>query len=104
MRVYRAGIWFIILIILSFLTSWIYKEDRSTSTEQNIAFSKEVIEENALNPNIAIVTSEYHSYRAGVIAEKQEMSYGTASGQTAIWLLPTYYVRELYAILAEWIF
>ena len=84
--------------------SRIYKEDRSTSTEENIAFSKEVIEENALNPNIAIVTSEYHSYRAGVIAEKQEMSYGTASGQTAIWLLPTYYVRELYAILAEWIF
>lgn len=82
----------------------IYKEDKSTSTEENIAFSKEIIEENGLNENIAIVTSEYHSYRAGIIAEKRDISFGTAPGQTAIWLLPTYYIRELYAILAEWIF
>ena len=80
----------------------IYKEDKSTSTEENIAFSKEVIKENGLNENIAIVTSEYHSYRAGMIADKNEISYGTASGHTAIWLFPTFYVRELYGILAEW--
>ena len=84
--------------------SRIYKEDKSTSTEENIAFSKEVIKENGLNEDIAIVTSEYHSYRAGIIADKEGISYGTAAGQTAIWLLPTFYVRELYAILAEWIF
>ena len=82
----------------------IYKEDKSTSTEENIAFSKEVIKENGLNENIAIVTSEYHSYRAGIIAEKNDMSFGTASGQTAIWLFPTFYLRELYGILAEWLF
>lgn len=85
-------------------SSRIYKENKSTSTEENIAFSKEVIKKNGLNENIAIITSEYHSYRAGIIAEKNEISYGTASGKTAIWLLPTFYVRELYAILAEWIF
>lgn len=84
--------------------SRIYKEDASTSTEENIAFSKEVIKENALNPSIAIITSEYHSYRAGVIADKNGLTYGTASGQTALWLFPTYYIRELYGILAEWLF
>lgn len=82
----------------------IYKEEKSTSTDENIAFSKQIIEENGLNENIAIVTSDYHSYRAGIIAKENDMSFGTASGQTAIWLLPTYYVRELYAILAEWVF
>lgn len=82
----------------------IYKEDKSTSTEENITFSKVVIEENGLNPTVAIVTSEYHSYRATVLAEKNGLSYGTAAGHTAIWLFPTYYIRELYAILAEWIF
>ncbi len=82
----------------------IYKENQSTSTEENIAFSKEVIEENGLNQNIAIVTSEYHSYRAGIIAEKYILNYGAAPGQTAWWTLPTFYVRELYAILAEWLF
>lgn len=82
----------------------IYKEDKSTSTEENIAFSKEVITQNKLNENIAIITSEYHCYRATVIAEKNGFAYGTVSGQTAMWLFPTYYIRELYAILAEWIF
>lgn len=82
----------------------IYKEENSVSTEENIAFSKQVIEENNLNQTIAIVTSEYHTYRAAVLAEKNGLTYGSASGKTAIWLLPTYYIRELYAILAEWIF
>lgn len=82
----------------------IYKEEMSTSTAENIAFSKDIIKENGLNENIAIVTSEYHSYRAGIIAKENEVSYGTAPGKTAIWLFPTFYVRELYAILAEWVF
>ena len=84
--------------------SRIYKEEQSTSTDENIGFSKKVIEENGLEENIAIVTSEYHSYRAGIIAKENDLSFGTAPGQTAIWLFPTFYVRELYAILAEWIF
>ena len=42
----------------------IYKEDKSTSTRENIAFSKEIIEREGLNPKIAIVTNEFHEYRA----------------------------------------
>lgn len=82
----------------------IYKEDKSTSTDENIAFSKEVIEENGLNENIAIVTSEYHTYRAGIVAAENGLAFGSAPGKTAIWLFPTFYVRELYGILAEWLF
>lgn len=84
--------------------SRIYKEEHSTNTDENIRFSKELIQEYGLNKNIAIITSEYHAYRAGMIAEKYELNYGAAPGQTAIWLFPTFYVRELYAIMAEWIF
>ena len=36
----------------------IYKEEASTSTDENIAFSKEVIRDNSLNERIVIVTSE----------------------------------------------
>lgn len=84
--------------------SRIYKEEKSTDTDENIRFTKEVIEEHGLNENIVIITSDYHTYRAGVIAEKYDLHYGAAPGKTAIWLFPTFYVRELYAILAEWIF
>ena len=82
----------------------IYKDDQSTSTDENIAFSIEVIRENGLNEEIAIITSEYHSYRACLIAQENGIVYGTSAGQTAIWLFPTYYIRELYGILAEWLF
>ncbi len=84
--------------------SRIFKEDRSRNTDENIRFSKELIKQNGLNENITIITSEYHTYRASIIAEKYGLDYGSAPSQTAIWLFPTFYVRELYAILAEWIF
>lgn len=84
-------------------SSRIYKEDKSTSTEENIAFSKEVIRKNELIENIVIVTNEYHIYRAGMIADDKGLVWGAKPGHSAIWLFPTYYVRELYAILAEWI-
>ena len=82
----------------------LYKEDKSTTTKENLSFSKKIIEENGLNPTIAIATSEYHEYRAGKIAESLGIEYAAVPAKTAIWLFPTYYVRELYAILYEWVF
>ena len=81
----------------------LYKEEESASTRENLAFSKRLIEGEGLNPAIAITTSEYHQYRAGRIAKGLDMEYGAIPGWTAIWLFPTYYVRELYGILYEWI-
>lgn len=82
----------------------LYKEERSTNTRENLLYSKQLIEEQGLYPAIAIATSEYHQYRAGKIAESLGLNYGAVSGHTAFWMFPTYYVRELYAILYEWIF
>ena len=82
----------------------IYKEDKSTSTEENMKFSLEVIRENGLNEEVAIITNEFHLYRAGITASECGLSFGTKPAETEIWLLATYYVRELYAILAEWVF
>jgi uncharacterized SAM-binding protein YcdF (DUF218 family) len=82
----------------------LYKEERSTSTRENLAFSKEIIEENNLDAKIAIVTNEFHEYRARKIAKALKMDCSAVSAATAWWLLPTFYVRELYGILYEWIF
>ncbi len=81
----------------------LYKEDKSTSTRENLLFSKEIIEREGLNPNIAIATNEFHEYRAQKIAETLGMESGAVSGVTEVWVVPTYYVRELYGILYEWI-
>ncbi len=84
--------------------SRIFKEEKSTSTDENIRFSKEVIEANGLNKNVALISNEYHIYRATLIASDNDLSYGTKPATTAFWLFPSYYVRELYGILAEWLF
>lgn len=81
----------------------IYIEDKSTSTRENLAFSYAIIQENALPEEIAIVTNEFHEYRAGIIADRLGLSYGAVSAETAMWLLPTYYARELFGVLYEWL-
>ncbi len=81
-------------------SSRLIKEDRSTSTRENLLYSM------ALLPaagEIAIATSEFHQYRASCIAKELGLKYGAVSGCTPWWLLPTFYVRELYGILYEWL-
>ena len=85
-------------------SSRLFKEESSTTTRENLLFSKQLMEEYGLNPVVAIATSEYHMYRAGMIADALDITWAAVPGKTAIWLFPTYYVRELYGILYEWIF
>ena len=80
----------------------LYLEDRSTNTRENLKFSKELIEKEGLNENIAIVSNEFHLYRAGLIAKKLGITHSSISGHSLLVLFPTYYIRELYAILAQW--
>lgn len=79
----------------------LFREERSTSTRENLQFSRKVIEKNGLNPSVAIVTNEFHEYRAARIAEKAGLEAAAVNGHTAWWLFPTYYVRELYGIVYE---
>lgn len=46
-------------------------ENRSTSTEENLEFSKAIIQKNGafVHPRILIVTSDYHMFRARFIAK-----------------------------------
>ena len=85
-------------------SSRLFKEETSATTRENLLFSKQLISEQGLHPVVAIATSEYHMYRAGMIADGLDITWAAVPGKTAIWLFPTYYVRELYGILYEWIF
>lgn len=82
----------------------IFKEDASTTTRENLEFSLALIKEKGLSQEIAIATSEYHQYRAGLVAKELGLSSAAVCGKTASWLLPTFYIRELYGILYQWVF
>jgi uncharacterized SAM-binding protein YcdF (DUF218 family) len=78
----------------------IKKEDQSTSTNENISFSKKII--NDENAEVTIVTNNFHVFRAVSIAKKQ--GYHNVVGLSAPAdkiLLLNYYVREAAGILKD---
>ncbi len=77
----------------------LFLEDASTTTEENLKYSLEILKEQGIEGEITIITSEFHEYRANKVAEKLGVkSYSTPS-RTFLGFLPTFYVRELYGIL-----
>ena len=77
-------------------------EDRSTSTRENFRYSLEIIDEMKLNRNVAVVTNEFHEYRAFKIAEKLGVKSYAVPARTHWWLFSTYFVREWYGVIYEW--
>lgn len=82
----------------------LFREDRSTSTRENLLFSQNIINDNGLPETVVVVTNEYHQYRAGLIAGALGMETYAVSAPSGVGLLPTYWVREWFGVLYEWIF
>lgn len=86
----------------------LYLEDKSTNTQQNLAFSKKIIDKNNLSTKAAIVSDSYHQFRAHLIARKEGYkdadgiySICTENGKVGLILYPTFFVREWFAIPVE---
>lgn len=82
----------------------LYQEDKSTSTRENILFSYQLIKKENLPKAITIITNEFHEYRAQTIARRLNIKSYAISARTAWWLFPTYFVREIFGIVYEFIF
>lgn len=80
--------------------SRILLEDQSRSTEQNLQFSARLIQQQGLNPSVAIVTDEYHQLRASWLAKEQGLTPYAVSAVTIWYILPAMYARELLALTA----
>ena len=81
--------------------SRIYMDDRSTSTRENFLYSLEIIKDNNLGDSVIIVTNNYHELRAQMIAKEFNLNCGAFPARTSMWLLPAYYIRELFGVLQQ---
>ena len=79
----------------------LYMEDRSTTTRENIAFSKALIEKEGLIPEITIISNNFHQYRASQIAKDAGMEYYNVSCATNPAFFSTYFLRELGGAMIE---
>lgn len=86
--------------------SRIIKEDKSTSTEENFKFSKELLE-NRFDEGytVGFITDDFHIYRAGKTAERagfKEITHTHSNGVISTFLPNGF--REFCAVMYMWVF
>jgi uncharacterized SAM-binding protein YcdF (DUF218 family) len=82
----------------------LFTETKSTSTEENLEFSLDIIEKHNLSTRIAMVTSDYHVFRASILAKRLGIdAYGIPSPTPwPVWL--SCQARECMAIVKTIVF
>ena len=82
-------------------------EDQADNTEENIAFSRELLADKGidLTDDIAVVSSDYHLYRASLLWGTPRMVPVAAHMPGRYWpLTVNYYIREAFAAAALLVF
>jgi uncharacterized SAM-binding protein YcdF (DUF218 family) len=82
----------------------IVREDKSTSTYENISFAKAILD--GYFPqgfSSVIVTNDFHVYRAVHIARKAGVSAKHLEVDTLWYALPASYLREMLAVVKMWV-
>lgn len=81
-------------------------EDKATSTLENLEFSFEIIRSRGDDParNTAIVTSEYHIYRAQLISRSLGVQVGAVAAHTTyVNIMLNYFIREAFGVTYQWV-
>ena len=79
----------------------IIMEDKAVSTYENLKFSREIINGRSNNPapTIAVVSSEYHLFRAKLIAKSLDMEIHTVAAHTTYFTVKlNYFIREAFGV------
>lgn len=76
------------------------KEEKSTSTYENMLYSKQIIATLDLSENIAVATSEYHLLRAKMYAQKVGLNPYSLPAKSIPILRVAYFTREVFGIWA----
>ena len=82
----------------------LFLEDRSTTTRENLRFCKEIMEREGLGDTAVLVTNSWHEFRAQMIASDLDLRCGGVGAPTPWWLFPANYLREILAIVYQFIF
>lgn len=80
----------------------IRREDRSTTTRENLLFSRAVLAaEGPLSGDVVVVTNNFHALRAASFARELGLPWRVVGSPTARYYLPTAFLREFAAIVVR---
>lgn len=83
-------------------TDKIVMEDRSANTEQNMIFSKQIMDHHSHGENYRsiFVTNNFHVFRASIYARKASLDAEGIGSKTAFYYVPNAFTREFIGLLA----
>jgi uncharacterized SAM-binding protein YcdF (DUF218 family) len=90
------------LIERGFPAGRVVREDRSRTTEENIRFSKAIMDRSRPASRCVIVTSSYHAFRAAIIARRAGVNGQVTGAPTAAYYWPSAVLREFAAVFLRY--
>ncbi|WP_034876798.1 YdcF family protein [Bifidobacterium moukalabense] len=79
--------------------SSILLEDKSSTTEENLAFSRAIMDARGGAAHCTIATSSYHCLRAAMFARRLGINANCVGGHTAAFFYPAAFFREYIALI-----
>lgn len=76
-------------------------EDQATTTEENLRYSRAVLDAEGHSGRTVAVTNNYHVFRTAVTARRLRLKMGVIGSRTAFYFLPSAFLREFVAILTR---
>lgn len=94
------------LIAYGFNREMLLKEEKSTSTYENIKYAKDIIEviDSRDNIKVAISSNDFHLFRAKLIADRLGFEATGLPSKTPLFIIPNHHVREYFAIIKSIVF
>ena len=80
----------------------VVKEDRSRTTEENLTFSKAIMERSRPGYRCIVVTSSFHVFRAAIIARRVGVNGQVTAARTAGYYWPSAMLREFAAVFLRY--
>ncbi len=76
-------------------------ENRSRNTDENLAFTAELLASAGIGGPIAVVTSSFHAFRAALLMRRHGLAGYAVGAPTARYYWPSAVIREFLAVLRD---
>lgn len=77
-------------------------EDQSRNTEQNLAFSRAIMDELRPGARATVVTSDFHAFRAALLARRLGLRAQVTGARVAAYYRPSAALREFAAVFLQY--
>lgn len=83
--------------------SVIRREDKSTTTEENLLFGSRIVQDEVGATPLVISTNDYHTFRTALLTRQLGLDATVVPAKTARYYVPAAFLREFVAIVRDYL-